>query len=188
MSDDHETNKATIKPRGNGPYRVDGLRVLLDADGHRVRVEGRGKGNIALCRCGASASKPFCDGNHRAAGFDAAPPPAGNARAEAAAAADRAPGPPGADTPTDGGRGEGAEHVGGTEAAEEAVIRITAGGPYVITGNIELTATPWPEGQSRERYELCRCGHSASKPFCDGSHARVGFDDAGLDTTTKGED
>jgi CDGSH-type Zn-finger protein len=186
MSDDHGTGKATIKPRDNGPYRVDGLRLLVGADGNPIRVEGRGKGNIALCRCGASESKPFCDGSHRTVGFDTAPPPVGEAPAGFAGAADRAT-PVGTAMITPAGRGEGVEHARGADRGEEGEIRITAGGPYVVIGSIELTATEWPEERSRERYTLCRCGHSASKPFCDGSHARVGFDDPGLDTTINGE-
>jgi len=72
MSDDDDTARPTIKPRENGSLRVDGLENLLDAKGNRIATEGRGKGNIALCRCGASRTKPFCDGNHRNTDFRSA--------------------------------------------------------------------------------------------------------------------
>jgi len=52
----------TIKVRDNGPYLVTGEVTLADAEGNVFTVEGA---NIALCRCGLSAKKPFCDGTHR---------------------------------------------------------------------------------------------------------------------------
>ena len=59
----------TIKTRENGPYLVRGPVVIQDADGTEYRVEG---GAVALCRCGASTTKPFCDGTHSRIGFQAA--------------------------------------------------------------------------------------------------------------------
>jgi CDGSH iron-sulfur domain-containing protein 3 len=58
---------AEIKVRDSGPYRVSGSFALVDADGNAYRVEGP----VALCRCGGSATKPFCDGTHRTNGFTA---------------------------------------------------------------------------------------------------------------------
>ncbi len=57
-----------IKVRESGPYLVKGRVTLEDADGNQYVVEGE---NFALCRCGGSATKPFCDGTHRTNGFDA---------------------------------------------------------------------------------------------------------------------
>ncbi len=56
-----------IKVRDRGPYKVTGPVTLVDADGNRWRLED---GPIALCRCGLSATKPFCDRSHREGGFD----------------------------------------------------------------------------------------------------------------------
>ena len=53
----------------NGPYLVKGLVLLLDAEGNEFRVE---RATVALCRCGGSATKPFCDGTHSKIGFRAA--------------------------------------------------------------------------------------------------------------------
>jgi CDGSH-type Zn-finger protein len=65
----------TIKVREHGPYRVDGEDVtLIDWNGVEYPVERR---PIALCRCGASASKPFCDGSHARIGFRADEPAPG---------------------------------------------------------------------------------------------------------------
>jgi CDGSH-type Zn-finger protein len=61
----------TIKVRPNGPYLVSGPIDLTDAGGNPIPIP-EGKANIALCRCGASVTKPFCDGTHGKIGFDAA--------------------------------------------------------------------------------------------------------------------
>jgi len=57
----------TIKCRENGPLLVTGDFVLTDHDG--LRYDLTGMANVALCRCGVSLKKPFCDGSHRASGF-----------------------------------------------------------------------------------------------------------------------
>ena len=59
----------TIKIRENGPYLVRGPVKVQDADGKDYRVEGN---TVALCRCGGSTTKPFCDGTHSQIGFEAA--------------------------------------------------------------------------------------------------------------------
>lgn len=60
-----------ISCRPNGPYIVEGDGVeVLDPTGGRVDTTGRPR--IALCRCGASVSKPLCDGTHSKVGFQAA--------------------------------------------------------------------------------------------------------------------
>jgi CDGSH-type Zn-finger protein len=53
----------------NGPYLVNGPVVLLDAGGNEFLTE---RATVALCRCGTSATKPFCDGNQKKVGFRAA--------------------------------------------------------------------------------------------------------------------
>jgi CDGSH-type Zn-finger protein len=64
-------SEVTIKARHNGPYLVTGPVTLTDADGNEYEVAGP-KGNVALCRCGGSTTKPFCDGTHSQIGFQAA--------------------------------------------------------------------------------------------------------------------
>ena len=58
----------TIEIIKNGPYIVNGRVDLKDADGHAYPPKDR----LALCRCGASIAKPFCDGTHSKIGFQAA--------------------------------------------------------------------------------------------------------------------
>jgi CDGSH-type Zn-finger protein len=81
---------------------------------------------------------------------------------------------------------------GAREAPPAFRITVTKDGPYLVEGGLPLVRksivySEWHEPltwrkdetlPADERYRLCRCGHSGHKPFCDGSHARVGFDGA----------
>ncbi len=58
----------TIDIIKNGPFIVNGTVELKDANGNAYPAKQR----IALCRCGASTTKPFCDGMHSKVGFQAA--------------------------------------------------------------------------------------------------------------------
>jgi CDGSH-type Zn-finger protein len=76
------------------------------------------------------------------------------------------------------------------EPADGMKIRITKDGPYLVSGGVPLAkqsilvdsegeSVSWLEDANmpqRDSCGLCRCGQSANKPFCDGSHASVGFD------------
>lgn len=98
-----------------------------------------------LCRCGHSKNKPFCDNSHLDIHFDAT----GEA-------------PTVADKPLD-------------NRAGPVSVKCTANGPYVVTGSLEvLKGTGHTIARTSKTY-LCRCGHSGNKPFCDGSHAKAGF-------------
>jgi 3-phenylpropionate/trans-cinnamate dioxygenase ferredoxin subunit len=59
----------TIRPSKNGPYIVEGPVDLFDTEGNKITSD---KPRLALCRCGASSNKPFCDGTHSKIGFEAA--------------------------------------------------------------------------------------------------------------------
>ena len=58
----------TVTVGDNGPYIVSGVKVV-DQDGNEFEA----RDTYALCRCGQSSSKPFCDGTHRAAEFSSEP-------------------------------------------------------------------------------------------------------------------
>jgi 3-phenylpropionate/trans-cinnamate dioxygenase ferredoxin subunit len=60
-------NDVTLTPTDNGPYLVEGSVTLLDADGNQYQVSD----TVALCRCGHSSTKPFCDGAHEKTNFAA---------------------------------------------------------------------------------------------------------------------
>ena len=64
MSDDD----ATITPYLNGPYIVRGRFTVMDQDGKPIETHRK---TIALCRCGKSQIRPFCDGTHKLIGFRA---------------------------------------------------------------------------------------------------------------------
>ena len=61
--------KIEIKASNNGPYVISGTATYTDADGNEQTTPGTA---IALCRCGQSSNKPFCDGTHRKVGLKAA--------------------------------------------------------------------------------------------------------------------
>jgi CDGSH-type Zn-finger protein len=73
-------DEVTITPYRDGPLLVRGPVSLRDPDGSEIPIERR---TIALCRCGRSRLKPFCDGSHKLASFRA---PAGTQRGSAGVA------------------------------------------------------------------------------------------------------
>jgi CDGSH-type Zn-finger protein len=62
----------TITCRMNGPFLVTGPVRVVDHQGNEFNLTG--KTNVALCRCGASKNRPYCDGSHKECGFQAAEP------------------------------------------------------------------------------------------------------------------
>ena len=67
-----QASRVTITPYPDGPLIVRGPAVLVDDRGEPIERRRR---TVALCRCGASAIKPWCDGTHKISGFRTDPPP-----------------------------------------------------------------------------------------------------------------
>jgi CDGSH-type Zn-finger protein/uncharacterized Fe-S cluster protein YjdI len=112
-----------------------------------LHINGEPAGYRAtLCRCGASKNKPFCDGSHHDVQFDATGEPKTGTQTEMLAVRD------------------------GLLAIEPQV-----NGPLQIAGNLEITSGTGRMVARLTQVRLCRCGASGNKPYCDGSHARVGF-------------
>ena len=79
----------------------------------------------------------------------------------------------------------------------EVRVVVLKNGPYVVTGNVLLATQTivtdadggselWKQGEpipTQEKYSLCRCGQSKKRPFCDGTHTKVGFD--GTETASR---
>lgn len=68
QSNPDSASRATITPYPDGPYLIRGDFVVTDQEGNELQLERR---TIALCRCGKSRIRPFCDGTHRLIGFEA---------------------------------------------------------------------------------------------------------------------
>lgn len=62
-----------VTPQENGSLRVSGAVEIVSGTGHRIAMRER----VFLCRCGQSRNKPFCDGSHKTAGFEAPGPKSG---------------------------------------------------------------------------------------------------------------
>lgn len=140
----------TIDPQRDGPYYVRGSVTIQQPDGTTLTQETR----AALCRCGASQNKPFCDNSHRASGFQAS-----------------------------SFRGDGELPVNAQPADADALTIIpSTNGPLLLRGAFELVDADGVVHYRGRRAALCRCGGSANKPFCDGSHARNGFQSQGQAT------
>ena len=135
-----ERNTATIVP--DGPIYLRGDLLLVDGAGEETRET-----RAALCRCGASRNKPFCDNSHQQAGF-----------------ADRGEVPDPRLAPL-------------ASPDERGRLRIAAAahGPLLLEGPLDLRAASGTTAAGRKG-ALCRCGASANKPFCDGSHVAIGFE------------
>lgn len=98
-----------------------------------------------LCRCGQSKNKPYCDGSHVEAKFMST--------------------------------GEPASEPSKPLAKRDGLVSITPyqNGPLGLAGPVEIISGTGRTIHRIERGALCRCGQSGRKPFCDGTHARVGF-------------
>lgn len=127
----------TVTIAKDGPLYVRGDVVMKEYDGSTLLENTR----LALCRCGESQNKPFCDNSHRSSGF----------RDEGSVGANLYEASPGT-----GGRLE---------------IRLAPNGPLFLKGEFELWDAAGRAAYRESRAALCRCGRSGGKPFCDGSHS-----------------
>jgi len=111
-----------------------------------IELVGETAFRATLCRCGKSKRKPWCDGrSHGTSGFAATGEPA------------TIPSEPLA------------------ERAGHLQIEPVTNGPLRLSGNVEILSGTGRVVLRTQSTRLCRCGASANKPFCDSSHARIGF-------------
>ncbi|HEY0369084.1 MAG TPA: CDGSH iron-sulfur domain-containing protein [Chthoniobacterales bacterium] len=57
----------------------------------------------------------------------------------------------------------------------DVTIDIIKNGPYIVKGEVELKDSNGKSYPAEKRIALCRCGASTEKPFCDGTHSKIGF-------------
>ena len=124
-----------VRVRENGPLAFHAA----------LAIDGREELRATLCRCGASRNKPYCDGSHNAAAFQAT--------------------------------GEPATRESQALPARAGTLRVVPqkNGPLRIDGNLEIVSGTGRTLNRVAKTALCRCGQSANKPYCDGTHAKVGF-------------
>jgi CDGSH-type Zn-finger protein len=212
----------------DGPYLIDGglpltrRRMVLSEFGEpmawQVTEELEPGDRVALCRCGQSAAKPFCDGSHVRVGFDGTESAAttsyerrqttyvgtgvvmrddrsicehagfcGNRvttvwkmirhgdtedtvkRAQLMAMVERCP----------SGALTYRLSEDGTDVEPDlrAGVGVVEDGPLLVTGGVAVCRADGQPLETRNRVTLCRCGGSANKPLCDGSHKENGFSD-----------
>jgi CDGSH-type Zn-finger protein/uncharacterized Fe-S cluster protein YjdI len=112
----------------------------------QLQIDGEPAGfRATLCRCGASKNKPFCDSSHHDVGFSATGEP-----------------------PT--GKTDMLPVRDGVLAIDPEI-----NGPLAVRGNLEITSGTGRVVARVVTTRLCRCGGSSTKPFCDGTHAKIGF-------------
>ncbi|MGH1352843.1 MAG: CDGSH iron-sulfur domain-containing protein [Methyloligellaceae bacterium] len=205
-------NDISLKVQKNGPVFLAG-EVLVEANGRPLTLNK----TTALCRCGASKRKPFCDGSHNDINFDDSVSSdrtddelkvyKGDAIdvhynkllcSHASICGSQLPEVFNSNSTQwinpDKGEKEAIKRViqkcpsGALSFSEpngihqhlfsnEHKITIEKNGPYLISG-IALKDIVAAKGSCSDKYALCRCGASKNKPFCDGSHVDIGWQDA----------
>ncbi|HLK14134.1 MAG TPA: CDGSH iron-sulfur domain-containing protein [Fimbriimonadaceae bacterium] len=134
--------ESTVRVTADGPLHVRGQINFLDPNEDVVFTETR----VALCRCGKSKNKPFCDDSHLESGFC-------HTAHTLEGKVGEAPAGPGA-----------------------LNIEPLANGPLFLTGSFKIYSTDGAVVCAGSKTALCRCGLSENKPFCDGSHKEGGFE------------
>jgi len=216
----------------NGPYLVSGKLPLskeiigTDKEGHSVKwIKGYhypNKKNYALCRCGQSKNKPYCDGTHIKVAFDGTETAS---RKKYIEQSEKIAGPDLDLTDaqefcalarfchnkagdvwelTENSSNRKSKKIAIKQACDCPAGRLVvwnkktgkpieqkfkpsislvedpkakASGPIWLKGNVSLESSDGTRYEIRNRVTLCRCGKSKNKPFCDGSHISVGFND-----------
>ena len=221
--------KPKILPLANGPYYlINDMKPKVVDNVQDFKGEHLSSTvGIALCRCGASKNKPFCDGTHSIIGFssknktlsdndnekrikdkrrtyvgkeitiydnrkicsharecvnnlpsvfklDSRPwiDPDGSKKEDIISTIQKCP---------SGALSYSIDEIEYRDPKEQRnpMVTVLKNGPYHITGGVELIGDgiEFGEGASREHYTLCRCGASENKPFCDGTHRNINFND-----------
>ena len=133
----------SIMVRPSGPFICKGdLEITLQNEKEELIMKDK---EFALCRCGLSNNKPFCDGAHNSKSIPASQ--SFNDKRE--------------------------EDI--TNINENLTITVKQNAMYSVKGPFTLFSRDGASKTTRTKAALCRCGQSENKPFCDMSHKKCGF-------------
>lgn len=134
----------TVRIIANGPLYVRGNLQLAPPRGEEGEPSQAFR--LALCRCGASENKPFCDNSHRDIEFTASGKLPQEVQED--------------EQSTSGG----------------LAIKAIPNGPLILAGEFELLDEEGHSLFQSGKAVLCRCGASMNKPFCDSTHKSINFE------------
>jgi len=129
--------------RPNGPLICKGdTDITLQDENAKIILKDK---EFALCRCGLSKNKPFCDGAHKTKKLKM----------------------------TQAFDDEREENINGIVA--DLIITVKIDAMYSIEGPVTIFSRDGVSNTTRTKAALCRCGFSEKKPFCDVKHKKCGF-------------
>jgi len=134
-------NSIMVRPDGPLICKGDTDITLQDADAKIILKDKE----FALCRCGLSKNKPFCDGTHKTKELKM----------------------------TQAFNDEREEDISGIVA--DLIITVKTNAMYSIKGPVTIFSRDGLSKTTRTKAALCRCGFSEKKPFCDAKHKKCGF-------------
>ena len=134
-------NSIMVRPDGPLICKSDADIILQDADAKIILKDKE----FALCRCGLSKNKPFCDGTHKTKELKM----------------------------TQTFNDERKEDINGIVG--DLIITVKTNAMYSIKGPVTIFSRDGLSKTTRTKAALCRCGFSEQKPFCDAKHKKCGF-------------
>lgn len=134
-------NSIMVRPNGPLICKGDVAITLQNAEGEVILKDNE----IALCRCGLSKNKPFCDGTHKTEGIEM----------------------------TQSFTDEREEDI--KDATGALTVTVKNNAMYSIKGPVTIFSRDGVSKTTRTKAALCRCGYSDKKPFCDAKHKKCGF-------------
>lgn len=134
-------NSIMVRPNGPLICKGDTEVTLLNANAEVILKDNE----FALCRCGLSKDKPFCDGSHKTIKEDI----------------------------TQSFSDAREEDINGIIG--DLTITVKENAMYSINGPVTIFSRDGLSKTTRTKGALCRCGHSENKPFCDTQHKKCGF-------------
>lgn len=134
-------NSIMVRPNGPLICKGDVAITLEDAQGEIIVKDNE----FALCRCGLSKKKPFCDGTHKTAAIEM----------------------------TQSFSDKGEEEI--KDITGTLTITVKNNAMYIVKGAVTIFSRDGSSKTTRTKAALCRCGESEKKPFCDAKHKKCGF-------------